>query len=397
MSVITSIDCTLPRPDIGELHGEIATELSKRLLGGAPVLPMSTEDVLAFVMAGTVNLMFGAVTQALKENNPATMCCDNLVTYGAVHGIDLRGATRSKGYVAITGIPNTVIPRNIRFVGASSREYKLDPGVTTNPMTLNSAGAASLRVVAVTAGSQFDLANGSDLTVSTTIPGIDIDATVVGNGLTGGTSDESCEELRRRIIMAEASAAITTNEAWYLSEAMKYPGVTRVCTEDCEGCCNPAFLDLYPFMEGVFGDAATAPYGVPPQEVLDEMNQWMFGIHNGKGEGLAPVGQRGAFQTAYPTVINVIGCCYSGCSANHDRIVAALTAYLRNSFCVGSKICKDQVRAAIYAAIGPDPCFSQISLEFDDSLIREDASFAYLDCGHFPVLGTVSFVETTSA
>src|SRR5262245_20259211 len=103
MAIVTTIDCTLPRPDITTLQQDIKTELSKRLLGGAPVLPMSAEDVLSFVMAGTVNLMHGFVTQALKENDPATMCCDNLVTYGATHGIDLRASTRAKGYIAITG------------------------------------------------------------------------------------------------------------------------------------------------------------------------------------------------------------------------------------------------------------------------------------------------------
>src|SRR5882672_3926778 len=83
MAIITSIDCVLPRPDIGTLAQNLKTELSQRLLGGAPVLPMSAEDVLSYVMAGTINLMHGFVTQALKENDPATMCCDNLITYGA--------------------------------------------------------------------------------------------------------------------------------------------------------------------------------------------------------------------------------------------------------------------------------------------------------------------------
>src|SRR5262245_13042499 len=115
MTVITSIDCVLPRPDIATLQQQVATELSKRLHGGAPVLPLSAEDVLSFVMAGTANLMHGFVTQALRENDPTTMCCDNLVVYGARRGYNLRGATRSKGYVAITGTPNSPISATIRF------------------------------------------------------------------------------------------------------------------------------------------------------------------------------------------------------------------------------------------------------------------------------------------
>jgi len=127
MAVISNIECVLPRPEIGALHDQLAAELFKRLLGGAPVLPGSAEDLIAFVAGGAVNLMFGAVAQALAQNDPATMCCDSLVQYGARHGIDLRGSTRSKGYVAVTGDPETPIPATIRFVGASSREYKPDP------------------------------------------------------------------------------------------------------------------------------------------------------------------------------------------------------------------------------------------------------------------------------
>src|SRR5262245_2548387 len=254
MTVITSIDCVLPRPDIAELHDQLTTELSQRLLGGAPVIPMSAEDVLSFVMAGTVNLMHGFVTQALRENDPASMCCDNLVRYAALHGIDMLAATRSKGYVAISGTPGAAISANIRFVGESSREYKLEPGVFFNPTALDSAGVAVLRVVAVVGGAAYDLPAGSPLTVATTLPGINSAAIVIGSGLRGGSDNETCEQLRARVLAAEAAGAVSTNLAWYVQQAMTYPGVTRVCTEECDTCCDPSVIVLYPFFEGVYGD-----------------------------------------------------------------------------------------------------------------------------------------------
>jgi len=394
MAIITSIDCTLPRPDITTLQQNLKTEFSQRLLGGAPVLPMSAEDVLSFVMAGTVNLMHGFVTQALKENDPATMCCDNLIIYGAQHGINLQASTRAKGYVAITGDSETetVIPPNIRFVGASSREYKLDPEVQFNPKTMVGGGAV-LRVTATLAGPEYNLGAGEPLTVSTTFPGIDTEATVVGNGITGGTANETCDAFRVRVIAAEAAGVITTNLNWYLQQSAHYPGVTRVCSDECEGCCDPSYVGLYPFMEGVYGDADEAPYGVPPAAVLDAMTLWMFGAAPGKGQGLAPVGMSGRFLPALPTVMDVTVTCFKGCPGADDRITTALQAFLRASYCVGSRICKEQVRAACYRAIGLDPCFSQIVLTFDESIGREDNAYAYLDCGHFVVLGTVTVTQ----
>lgn len=394
MPVMTDLTCVLPRPSIASLHAELTTEISQRLLGGAPVTPMSYEDVLAAVMAGTTNLMYGYVTQSLKENDPQTMCCDNLVRYGALHGIDLMASTRSKGYVGITGTPSAAISTNIRFVGESSREYKLDPGVFFNPTALDDKGAAVLRVVAVNAGAPYDLKAGSLLTVATTLPGINGTAIVLGNGLTGGSDNETCDHLRARVLAAEASGAIATNMAWYIAQASRYPGVTRVCADECgELCCDPSRITLYPFMEGVYGDVSTAPYGVPPAPVLAAMSEWMFGAEPKMGGGLAPVGIAGEFAAAVPNAMSAVANCFSGCPIEaHDRIVAALTATLRARYCVGSKLCKEQLRSVAYAAVGPDPCFSSLALSLAGPILHEDASFAYLACASFPVLGTVAMV-----
>jgi len=395
MALITSIDCVLPRPDIGVLQEQVRTELSDRLLGGAPVLPMSSEDVLAFVMAGVANLMHGFVTQALKENDPATMCCDNLITYGARRGIDLRASTRAKGYVAITGTPGAAIPATIRFVGESSREYKLDPAVTFNPTALDAAGGAVLRVAATLGGTAFNLDAGAALVVSTTFPGIDLAATVVGNGIIGGTDNETCEQLRARVVADEAAGVVTTNGKWYLQQAGRYPGVTRACFDECEGCCDPQHVVIYPFMEGVYGDATHAPYGVPPGEVLCEMSEWMFGHARAHGEGLAPIGITGQFAQALPTHMVLRVFCFRGCPAGAEaRILTAVQALVRATTCVGSKICKEQVRAAAYAAVGPDICFSTIYLAFDPTLWRQDDAYAYLACGHFLVVDGVELVDT---
>jgi hypothetical protein len=393
MAVISNLECVLPRPSIAALHQQLITEMSERLLGGAPVVPMSSEDVLAFVMAGTVNLMHGYVTQALKENSPATACCDNLVRYAAVHGIDMRASTRAKGYVGITGTPGAPISATIRFVGESSREYKLDPAVYFNPTALDAAGAAPLRVVAVVAGAAYDLPAGAPLTVATTLPGIDSAATVLGGGLIGGADNETCEQLRVRVLAAEAAGVVSTNMEWYLSQAATYPGVTRTCLDECQGCCDPSYVVIYPFMEGTYGDVDTAPYGVPPGEVLEAMTAWLFGTAQGMGQGLAPVGIGGQCAAAYPTVMTVTLYCFSGCPANVvERIKAALTVYLRANYCVGSRMCKEAMKAAAYAAAGPDACFSAICFGFDTSLAHEDGAFAYLDCAHFPVLGEVTLM-----
>ena len=294
----------------------------------------------------------------------------------------------------MTGAPGSVIPANIRFVGESSREYKLDPGVTFNPTTLDSTGGAVVRVVAALGGSTFNLAAGNNLTVSTTWPGIDLNATVVGNGIAGGTDDETCDQLRTRIIASEAAGVISTNLAWYMQQSARYPGVTRCCIDECEDCCDPNYIVLYPFMDGVYGTmnatSVTPDYGVPPCEVIDAMNLWMWGPEPGKGGGLAPVGIVGKYTQALPTYFDVQGYCFAGCSnVALQRMVGAVNAYLAAVSCVGSALCLEQMRAIIYTSLGTDSCFSQIDFDFDETIGRVDAAFAHLACGHFAVLRTV--------
>jgi len=395
MAIAPDIGCRIPRPDIAQLSEAVRVEFSKRLLGGAPVLPLSTEDILAFVMAGTVNLMHGMVSQALKETDPAFMCCDSLVVYAARHGINLLGATRAKGYVAITGDPNAAIPTSLRLIGLASREYKQDPAVTWNPVHLDAAGGAVVRVVSALPGNVFNLPTGSALTVGTSAPGIDIDATVVGNGLIGGSDAETCDQLRARVLAAESAGVLSTNQQWYIAQTMSYPGVTRACLDECEGCCDPTHLVVYPFFEGVYGDATTPPYGVPPQEVIDEMNHWMWGLNNGKGEGLAPVGAQGHYECATPVKINVVGHCFRGCdNIAVSNIVSALNAYIRDNYCVGSPICKEHIKSTIYRAVG-EPCFAGVTFTFDppQGIRRQDDAYIIVECGYLPVLGDVSVTE----
>lgn len=382
----TDISCVLPRPDIEELHEKFSTELSARMLGGAPVLPMSFEDIMSFVMAGATNLAWGYVNQALREADPATMCCDNLVAYASRHGFNLRGATRAKGYVIANGTAGATIPANIRFIGTNGIEYKLDPAITTNPATLDANGRAALRVVSSGAGTVYNIAAGAQLTVGSTVPGVAPTATVSDGGIGGGANAESCDELRTRIVAAEARGVISTNLDWYLSEGEKYPGVVKVCDDKCTSCCDATQVALYPFFGNVY-----PPYGVPPGSVIDAMNEWMFGKRAGMGEGLAPFGVRGAFHCALPTVVDVELQCYKGCSAAvAEAVTENLQAYISESFCVGEAICKSHLTAVVSATVGADGCFSDVVYHLDGTQWTEDAANIYLDCGHFLVLGEVT-------
>jgi uncharacterized phage protein gp47/JayE len=371
-----SLDCTLPRPSIEELQQSVKTEISTRMLGGAPVLPFSNEDVLAFIMAGTVNLMHGYVAQGLKESDPKDMCCDNLVAYAARRGIFLQGAERSRGIVIITGVAGAAIPANIRFVDDASQEYKLDPSYTTNPTVLDADGSAALFIAASGGGSRYNQAPGTVLTVSTTIPDINISATVTTAGLIGGADDETCDQLRVRVLDSEKQGALSTNVDWFLSKSKSWPGVTRICTDECEQCCEETIV-MYPFFDGAYEN------GIPPSSVIDSMNTWMFGPARTHGEGLAPIGISGSYKVALPTGLKVTVRCVAGCSPNtEETVAAAVRAVILDETCVGSTICLEHLKRAVTNSLGT-ACAAEPVLEFDETILTQDEQFAYLDCGRY--------------
>ena len=382
-----SIDCTFPRPSIQQLQGDLKTEISTRILGGAPVLPMSNEDILAFIMAGTVNLMHGYVNQAIKEADPKDMCCDNLVAYAARKGIYLSNATRARGAVVITGDPGAVIPGDIRFIGEAAREYKLDPTTITNPIVLDSAGRAALRVAAAVGGPSYNAGAGAVLTLASTLPGIDGTATVTDGGIKGGAAAETCEVLRSRVLALEGAGAVSTNLDWYQGQALRWPGVTRVCVDQCEGCCDTGRIDMYAFFDGAY-----LPDGVPPPDVLDEMTEWMFGQNPGRGEGRAPVGAVGSFKTPLPTYLDIVVRCWRGCEPGMDvTIKEALAAYAIQEYCVGSSICRKNLESVISQTMGSTGCYASVDFTFDESIAREDSAFSYLDCQHYLSIRDVTF------
>lgn len=372
-----SLDCTIPRPSIEELQQTAKTEISTRMLGGAPVLPMSNEDVLSFIMAGTVNLMHGYVAQGLKESDPKDMCCDNLVTYAARRGIFLQAAERARGVVVITGDPGAAIPPNIRFVDDASQEYKLDPSYVTNPVVIGPGGTAALFVAASGGGTRYNQEGGATLTVSTTLPGINVEATVSSAGIIGGANDETCEQLRTRVLDSEKSGAVSTNATWFMSQTLRWPGVSRVCTDECEACCEQGLV-LYPFFDGAYED------GVPPAAVIEALNLWMFGPARTHGEGLAPIGVLGEYRSPVPTYMTVHVDCAVGCTDDAaSAIFEAVNSVIKAETCVGSRVCLEHLHRAVLNALGDGNCPKGVTFEFDASILHNDGTFAYLNCGHY--------------
>ena len=374
--------CLPDRPDVKELRDRIANEMSARLFNGAPVIRGSNEDVVAGMLAGLMFEAHGWVQAAMHETDPACMCCDSLHEFARRRGIYPLPARPAKGYVKITGVAGTTVPTPISFADASGRTYIIDPTWPVNPIVLDASGEAIIRVIADYPGPDYNLEAGVTIYITSPPPGVDTDATVVGDGLVGGADEESCNELRERVLERLKTGAVSANVEWIMAKMRDFPGVTRVCSSTCD-CAIPSF---YVFMDGVY-----EPYGIPPVEILDEISDMVFGYPPGVGYGSAPVGARGIVKQAIaePITINVRGMA-PNTSVVRGEVASLLSEVLSQHTCPGGCMCLRWFDDAI-AGLPSVDCYSRIEI-IPGAHSRIDGDNLCLDCDYFPVVDGVNFL-----
>lgn len=285
---------------------------SANVLGGAPVIPESNEWYVTALNYAMAEEFYAISEQQWKERDPRFACCESLYALAAADGVYPRPATSAQGYAILTGTPGSMLPRRIEVIAANDRSYSSASNV---PARMPATGSLTLRVQDVSPGAAGN-ASAIDAAGSlvTAIAGVSRDVTICGGSFCGGADAESCEQFRTRYIARKQYQPRAT-QAWAIEKIKEWPCVTRVmprggnccaCDGDC-GCANcGASLDFYVMMDGAF------PCGVPPQNILDEIQNWFFGEVPGYGMGQTELGVCGRIVRPTPFAVNVyldvLGC-----------------------------------------------------------------------------------------
>lgn len=374
--------CLPGRPSVTDLHQQITAEMSTRLFDGAPILPGSNEDVVAFLLAGLMYEAYGIVEAGYRETDPRCMCCDRLFEFAARRGIYKRPATPAKGYVRLTGTPSATLTYPVTFTDEYARQYQSDPTFPDPPSELDASGEAIVRIVALAPGEAGNKPAGATLTLGSPPPGVDSTAAVVGTGLTGGSEEEDCESLRKRVLARLRNGAVSANVNWIIEKIREWPGVTRVCASACE-CIVPTFY--------VFFDGTYEPYGVPPDGVLQEIEDYIFGYPQGAGLGLAPVGAKGRLVPARPepVAINIHGLSPLT-PAIQSAVHKAIVDVFEEMTCPGGCICLRWIDDVVMAIDGIK-CYERIEV-VPGSHSRISGNDLCMDCDYFPVLGNINYL-----
>ena len=373
--------CLPGRPTPDQIHSAILAEWSARIFNGAPVVPGSAEDIVAGTFAGLLYEAHGWVEAALRETDPACMCCDNLIEFGRRRGIYPLPAKAAVGYVKITGVSGTTVPLPLTFSTATGATFITDPTYPVSPLVLDANGEAVIRIVADNTGPAYNLPGGTTLFVNSPPPDVNTDATVVGSGLAGGADEEDCETFRRRVLERLRSGGVSGNAAWIIGQIREWPGVSRVCVSTCD-CPVPSY---YVFMDGAYPD------GIPPVEVLQEIEDYIFGMPQGAGLGIAPVGARGHIKQAQiePVSITITGLVPSTASVQ-DAVVNAVMQVFNEAVCPGGCMCLRLIDDAIMS-VPEVECYSAASVvPGPHSTINDDE--LCMDCDWMPRVDGVVFL-----
>jgi hypothetical protein len=141
---------------------------------------------------------------------------------------------------------------------------------------------------------------------------------------------------------------------------MEFPCVTRVCVREGACCrCDPACgdcgcqscgqgMNFYVLFDGVF------PCGIPPQHIVDDITDWMFGEHQGYGEGQVEIGVCGDVYRPVPLMVNVF-VDIAGCPSAAQK--QQIDTYIRELFlriCPSMPLTAKQLEVIVANVVGAD-------------------------------------------
>jgi len=334
----------IQRPDAQTLFDHIKDMMSATVLGGATVIPESNEWYVTALNYAMAEELFAIIDQAFQERDPETACDENVVAMAAKRGVYPYPATPAQGYVRLTGTAGTTLPAPLQFTIGGQTFVTAYDGTQVNALDAN--GEAYVRVRAMTPGTAGNV-QATTGTLTTAIAGVNTTVDVLGGSFCGGSEAEDMPSFRTRFINRMTYHPRATNE-WAKEKLLEWPCATRVIHRAgscCDGDCDSSMLvggaidgsaDCGSVNNGsrtnfyvMFDD--TFENGIAPPSVLQEVEEWFYGVPKGFGLGEVEIGVCGSIVpvTAVPADVKVsLTNCTS--ATKKSAATAAVTEFFRS-------------------------------------------------------------------
>lgn len=389
--------CIPARPDPRALWDDIASKFSATVLGGADIIPESNEYYVTSLLYAMSEQFYAYSSQLQVESDPRTACCENLVNIASEWGMYPRPAQFAEGYVLITGNPNADLVDPLEMSSGGS-EYR---SVGNVPARLNSEGAATVRFRSLEAGPAANLSQADTGRLTNAPAGVNAEVEILGASFCGGALEETCEQFRQRFLDRLAFRPKAT-QSWIIEKLMEWPCVTRVC-ERSGNCCDPNEDECCPdnCAENIGNEFYilmddTFECGVPPQCVVDEIDDWMFGPspRKGKGVGQAPIGVCGRLVVPDVARFNIFVDSHECLSPNQEQAIEDALRGFMLQVCPSVDILYQQLIVVIGQILGP---LAKFDIHFRSGAdgIEIDNCGMRVDCDVMPCLQNINFTSPT--
>jgi len=337
-------------------------------LTGAVVVGNSVLRVMADSMAALGHLTLRYLDWQARQYLPDTAEIEFLDRHGNIWLVNSDGtvgrkaATTSSGIVTFTGSIGFVVPQFTVLIGQSADgETRYE---TTAQVVIGST-ATPCPVTAIDAGAAGNLPTGEPIVFETPIAGVDGTATVVT--LTGGTNDETDDELRERILERIQNPPMGGDEDDYIQWAKAIAGVTRAWSYPNEmgiGTVTVRFM-----MDNLRADNHGIPNDIDVQAVIDYLNT------------VRPVTVKDFFviaPEAFEVTVRI-----ENLTTDDEATRAAIEANLLKMFSARSIPGQTMFRSWV------DEAVSQATGEEEHDLVFTNAVMP--DANHIPVLGSITY------
>lgn len=209
------------RPTLNELIIRIENDIVSRLTGTVPLLQRALLKILARVLAGAFDTVYG-FQEFISINMIIDLAeGDFLRRWAFQWRVEIQEATFGTGNVIFTGVDTTLIPVDTLLVRSDGIEY-----TTTAAGTIVS-GSATVPIQCTTAGTIGNAVTGTILTLSSPIVDINDNVTLTGSGVENGVEGDTDEIIRQNLLNRIQNPPMGGSESDFKAIAEGVAGVDK--------------------------------------------------------------------------------------------------------------------------------------------------------------------------
>ncbi|MBA3027433.1 MAG: baseplate J/gp47 family protein [Desulfobacteraceae bacterium] len=355
------------RPDLQTLITRTTADLNSRFSGTYNRMRRMVLAVIARVLAGLAHGLYGFLAWIAEQIFTDTMDDAQLRRDGAIYGVPYDLESKASGTLEATGTDGSVIEADTLYQRADGAEF----------IVLAEAeivgGVADVSIQASNYGVEANTESGETLTLVSPVSGVNPEATVDENGITGGLDAMSMATYKQRVIDRKRIYFTGSNAAIYKKWALEVSGVTRAWVYEntpVDGSVTVLFVcddeaDIIPDAAKI-GDV---------KDYLEEHTDPATGIIVGRGVNVTlvvdgPVAQEVDF-TILPS---------PNTSAVRAAILGELSDMIRRDAEPGENILISHIREAISIAAGEN-----------DYTLTSPIADETVAAGSIAVMGTITW------